>query len=810
MRVLKFGGTSVGDAERIKNVTRIIQSSLADDLSIIIVVSAIGKTTDQLIEMSQHASGGDNRYATLLEKLENTHLKLVQHLIPVKKQSSVLAEIKQKFNELDDILHGVFLIRECTERSLDLIMSFGERLSAYLISECLKNQQINAEFMDAREIIKTDDQFGKARVDFVKTNRLIKESFKEKKITVVTGFIASNESGVTTTLGRSGSDYTAAIIGSALKVEVIEIWSDADGVMTADPRKVKEAFSIEQMSYNEAMEMTHFGASIIHPPTMQPAMKAGIPIKIRNTFNPEFKGTLITKKSKKNGYKIRGISSIDDIALLRLEGSGLIGVRGVSMRLFGALAQQNINVILITQASSEHSICIAVNPGDTQKAKKSVDQEFELERKVGQVNEIIIENEKSIVAIVGENMQHSPGVSGLLFDSLGKAGINVVAIAQGSSELNVSVVIDRQNENRALKVIHQAFFGGQIKTLHLFLVGTGLIGGCLLKQIKEQQDALKKRGVHLKIIGLANRSRMIIQEEIELKKWEEALQKGEKMDLQKWMETLKNLHLPHRVMIDCTADEKVGDYYEDLLKHKIAIVTPNKKAASGDYQRYQAIQSASRDANTPYLYEVNVGAGLPVISTLKDLINTGDEIIKIEAVLSGTLSYIFNTFDGSIPFSQVVRSAQEKGYTEPDPRDDLNGMDVARKILILARETGKPLELKEVMVENLSPAPAQKAGSINEYFKKLAEFDQEFEALLHQAKEEKKALRYIASFEKGKAKVELKKVDQNHPFFNLSGSDNIVSFTTKRYHQTPLVIKGPGAGAEVTAAGVFAEILRLA
>lgn len=806
MRILKFGGTSVGSPENILQAIKIIKKTEKQHSHIAVVVSAFSKVTDKLIETATIAAKGNKEYKKLFAELEKRHLEATKILVK-KNQPQVLKNIKNTLSELESLLNGIFLIKEISNRTLDLIMSFGERLSAYIISSA-----INAEFLDSRNLVKTDENFGYAKVDFHKTNKNTQDYFsKHTKLQIITGFIGSTENNETTTLGRGGSDYSAAIIGAALNAEEIEIWTDVDGIMTADPRKVKKAFSIDNISYVEAVEMSHFGAKVIHPPTMIPAMNKNIPISIRNTMNPEFPGSIISKKSN-NKFPIKGISSINDIALMRVQGSGMIGVPGVSKRLFGALSNEKMNIILITQASSEHSICFAVEPKVAERARKVIEEEFSTEIRNKQIDPVLIEKDLSIIAVVGENMRHTPGIAGKVFSALGKNGINISAIAQGSSELNISAVIQKTNEDKALNAIHDAFFLSGTKTLNIFLIGPGQTGSTLLKQIMDQNDFLQKhQSLEIKIIAIANSQKMSFKESgINLKEWKETLGKGPKMEPEEFVTEMIRLNLPNSVFVDCTANEEITKQYEKILQHSISIVTPNKKANSGDLKTYHRLKKAAQKSNVKFLYETNVGAGLPVISTLNDLMYSGDKIIKIEAVVSGTLSYIFNSFNSERKFSDIVKEAQAKGYTEPDPRDDLNGIDVARKLLILGRESGLPMEMNDINVENLIPPDCRKTKSIDDFFNKLKNHNKDFEHKRIEASKNHQKLCYIGKIENGKASVKLEKVDSSHPFYSLSGSDNIISFTTNHYMERPLVVKGPGAGAEVTAAGVFADIIRIA
>lgn len=807
MHILKFGGTSVGSPEIIKKVIKIIKETEKKEGRIAVVVSAFSKVTDKLIEVGTLAAKGDKNYKKIFEEIKERHLSAVRELVSRQKPEKTLKNVRDVMEELEDLLHGVFLIKEISKRTLDLIMSFGERLSAYIISEAM-----DVEFLDARKIVKTDEDFGSAKVNFSKTNENIREYFKNhKKLQIITGFIGSTDNNETSTLGRGGSDYSAAIFGAALNVKEIEIWTDVDGIMTADPRKVKKAFPIDNISYVEAMEMSHFGAKVIHPPTMQPALDKNIPIRIKNTMNPKFPGSVISKKNDSK-FPIKGISSISDIALLLVQGSGMVGVPGVSKRLFGALSREKINIILITQASSEHSICFAIEPKSAEKAKQLIEEEFDLEIKNNQIDPITIEKDFSILAIVGENMRHTKGIAGKVFSALAKNGINISAIAQGSSELNISVVIAKTDETKALNAIHDAFFLSGTKTLNIFLVGSGLIGSTLLKQLHAQSNFLRKnQSMEIKVVAITNSRKMIFNSEgLNITDWQKELDQGQKMDFEKFFNQMIDLNLPNSIFVDCTANENIANNYEKILTKSISIVTPNKKANSGTFKIYENLKKAAKKYNVKFLYETNVGAGLPVIGTLNDLLLSGEKILKIEAVLSGTLSYIFNSLDGKKSFSEVVKEAREKGYTEPDPRDDLNGLDVARKILILGRETGLPLEMKDVEIENLVPEDCRQTKSIDEFFKNLKKHDAEFEKNRLKAAKNHKKLCYIAMLEHDKAKINLKEIDQNHPFYSLSGSDNIISFTTNHYLNRPLVIKGPGAGADVTAAGVFADIIRIA
>jgi aspartokinase/homoserine dehydrogenase 1 len=813
MKILKFGGSSVGSPDRIKNAAAIIIDAYNADKNIAVVVSAYQGVTDELIRLSNLAASGNESYKDDFKVLCDKHINFAKELLPLNKQSIVLANIKVWLNDLQDILHGVFLVGEYSKRMLDYVMSFGERFSAYTINAYISTLNVPTEFLDTRELIKCDEAWGGAKVDFKISNQKISEYFENcKNLPVATGFIASTSKNDTITLGRGGSDYTAAIIGAALNCKEIEIWTDVDGVMTADPRKVPKAFYIPALTYQEIMELSHFGAKVVYPPTIQPALDANIPVSIKNTFNPKFIGSRISDSVSGHKYLITGISSIEAIALLRLEGSGMVGVAGVSMRLFAALAKKEISVILITQASSEHTICFAVLPDFAEEAKNAIEKEFALEVSLHMIEPVSVEKDVSIVSIVGENMRKMPGISAKLFRALGNNGINVIAIAQGSSELNISVVVNKNNEKKALNALHDEFFFTENKTLNLFIAGTGLIGSTLLKQISSHEAQLKKEhNLELKVTGLINsRKALIGTEKIDISNTQDTLTSSDKIAATDFVDSMIKLNLPNSVFVDCTASEEVIKYYEKILDNSIAIVTPNKKAQTRSLDIYKALKQTARKRSVPFLFETSVGAGLPVISTLNDLIKSGDQVIKIEAVLSGTLSYIFNSFDGSKPFSEVVMEAKEKGYTEPDPRDDLCGLDFARKLLILARESGINLEQSDVKVENLVPERCRDAKTIEEFFTKLKNEDSYFGDKVSKAKASNKKLCYIGQIEGNTAAVSLIEVDASHPFSSLSGSDNIISFTTQRYNQRPLVVKGPGAGAEVTAAGVFADIIRVA
>ncbi len=813
MRVLKFGGSSVAKPERIRQIIEILKDYYKKGDKFTVVFSAFGGVTDSLIEMSKTAENADDTYTEMVQAFSQRHIDAAKELLKGKRLKDALKDLDENHQILQNLLYGIYLVREASPRTMDYVLSFGERNSAYIIAHALNEEGINASYLDARKVIKTDKNFGSAKVDFELTYEKIKEYYSSRpEVQITTGFIASAKGGLTTTLGRGGSDYTASLLAAGLNAKHVEIWTDVNGVLTADPRKVKKAFTIPTMTYAEAMEMSHFGAKVIYPPTLQPALKKGIPIYIKNTFNPSFTGTYISEKSDPDGHAVKGISSISHVALLTLSGGGLFGVPGIAARLFNSLAQAGINIILITQGSSEHSISFAIQPQFANKAKKKVEKEFEYEIQMGIVEPVKVEDDLSVIAIIGENMRYRPGISGRLFNALGNNGINAVAIAQGSSELNVSVVIHRADESKALNALHEAFFLSETRELHIFMVGVGLIGGTLIKQIKEQAQFLKEnQSIEIKFVGLSNSKKMLFDTDgIDLKNWKKKLMASkEEANMSIFIDKMKNLNLSNTIFIDNTANTGIANHYESILDASISISTPNKIATSSSYLKYQRLKTIAKKRGVQFMYETNVGAGLPVISTLRDLINSGDRILKIEGVLSGSLSFIFNNFNEGVQFSDIVKKAKKLGYTEPDPRVDLNGIDVRRKIIILARETGLPLEATDVKIENILPKACREAETVDDFFKEVEKANATFEKKRAKAASKGKVLRMIASLDKGKASIGLKEVDDSHPFYSLSGSDNMIVFTTERYKERPLVVRGPGAGAEVTAAGVFAEIITI-
>lgn len=817
MQVLKFGGTSVANAENINKVVAIVQRALEKDKTIV-VVSALGGITDSLLAAGQLASAGDEQYKEKLQQIEQRHLDAVKALVPVTKQSAVLSLVKKHCNEIEDICNGVYLLRELSAQTKDRIMSYGELLSSQIIAYRFEVLGTEAEWKDSRELIKTNSNFGNAVVDFNSTHQQFKQYFSSssKKLFVLPGFIASNEKGVTTTLGRGGSDYTAAIAGAAMDAKLVEIWTDVSGMMTADPRLVQNAKIIPDVSYQEAMELSHFGAKVIYPPTIQPVMKKNIPVWIKNTFAPGDYGTLIEKEVKKNGSSVRGISSMNKIALLSLEGSGMVGIPGFSKRLFEALANESINVILITQSSSEHSICVAVDDTNVDKAKLAVDKAFSYEIETGKLEPLYVEKDQSILALVGDNMKSHPGIAGKMFHALGRNGVNIRAIAQGSSERNISAVISTQDVRKAINVLHEEFFETTYKQVNLFITGVGNVGSKLLAQLQQQKSYLQQHlRLQVNVAGIANSKKMLFNDEgIDLSDWKTSLQSAEAMNLQVFVDTIKSKNLRNSVFVDVTANDEVAGVYEQLLAKSISVVACNKVAASSSYANYKKLKDRASEFNCQFLFETNVGAGLPVIGTLNDLLRTGDKVNRIEAVLSGTLNFVFNNYDGKRNFSEVVKQAQEEGYTEPDPRLDLSGTDVMRKIMILAREAGDKIEMKDIVNNSFLPESCMK-GSVNDFYKAMISEEAYFKAIYEKAASEGKKLKFVASYEaaangKGKASVGLQPIDPAHNLYHLYGKDNIVLFYTNRYPEQPLVVKGAGAGAEVTASGVFADIMRAA
>jgi aspartokinase/homoserine dehydrogenase 1 len=812
MKTLKFGGTSVANAQNIKLVIYIV-SQKAKENKLAVVVSALSGVTDMLINASQQAASKNESYKTSIEEIKQKHFDAISDLVENANQNQLLIKINSQINQLQTLLDGCFLLGELSPRTADAIAGFGELLSSQIIATALQQTIPNSNFKDSRELIKTNSNFGKATVDFDVTNKLIADYFASNKSQVVLlpGFIASSEDGNTTTLGRGGSDYTAAIIANGVNAESLEIWTDVNGMFTANPKVVKQAQPIETISYQEAMELSHFGAKVLYPPTIQPVLNAAIPIWIKNTFEPDAFGTLISNNPDGNANPIKGISHIDKIALLTLEGSGMIGVAGSSKRLFEVLSQKNINVIFITQASSEHSICIGIQNSDADNAKIAIDKTFELEIAQKKIDPCIVEKDLCIVALVGESMKNHQGLSGKMFSTLGKNNVNIRAIAQGASERNISVVINEKDVKKALNTLHERFFEDNTKQLNLFVMGVGNVGEKFIDQINQQKKFLKENlKINVRVIALSNSKKMIFDEEgISLKNWKSSLENGTSANISEFISNTIALNLRNSIFVDITANSDVAAIYEQFLRNSIAVVTCNKIACSSKFENYKRLKELSRKYNAPFLFETNVGAGLPIIDTLKLLIASGDKVNRINAVLSGSLNFIFNNFSENYNFHDVVKEAGVQGFTEPDPKIDLSGVDVARKILILIRESGYPMEMEHI--ENISFLPKECMETTNneDFFKSLTNNSAHFEKLLAEAKAKNSRLKFVASFENGKANVGLQFIPQESPFYNLEGKDNIVQFYTDRYVDQPLLIKGAGAGAAVTASGIFADVIRI-
>lgn len=812
MRVLKFGGTSVANADNIKLAIAIITNK-AEKEPLAVVVSALSKVTDLLQLAASKAAQNDESFRDIVLEIEKKHLDTLKQLIPVSEQSALLSHIKRIINHLETLLDGCFLLGELSPRTADTILSFGELLSSFIIAEALKQNLKNSSYKDSRELIKTNATFGKASVNFEVSNRLIQDYFatNDSKVVLLPGFIGATEDGITTTLGRGGSDYSAAILASALAVDELEIWTDVNGMYTANPKLVKQAQPIATISYQEAMELSHFGAKVLYPPTIQPVLRKNIPILIKNTFEPEAEGTFISNTIAANGSPVKGISHIDNITLITLEGSGMIGVAGSSKRLFEVLSNENINVIFITQASSEHSICIGILNSDAENAEIAINKAFEIEITQNKVEPCIVEKNLCIIALVGENMKNHQGLSGRMFSTLGKNNVNIRAIAQGASERNISVVINERDVKKALNTLHENFFEENTKQLNLFVMGVGNVGEKFMEQIHQQKKFLKENlKINLRVIAVSNSRNMYFDEEgMSLKEWASLLATGEPANAEAFIAKVKELNLRNSIFVDITANESVSKLYEQFLRQNVAVVTCNKIACSSAYANYQNLKNLSRKYNAPFLFETNVGAGLPIIDTVKNLIASGDKVHKIQAVLSGSLNFIFNNFGPNYSFHDVVKEAGVQGFTEPDPKIDLSGVDVARKILILIRESGYQMEIEDI--ENLSflPDECMKTNNNDDFFKSLLTNASHFEQLLKEANEKESRLKFVAQFENGKANVGLQFIAKDHPFYNLEGKDNIVLFYTDRYVDQPLLIKGAGAGAAVTASGIFADVIRI-
>ena len=805
---MKFGGTSVGSVNSMLNVKKIVES--VDD-KVIVVVSALGGITDKLIKTSRMASEGDSGYEKEMKEIVNRHIEMVYTVIPAGQKRELLLDcVNELLNELKDIFQGIYLIRDLSPKTSATIVSYGERLSSIIVATLING----AQWFDSRQFIKTEKKHNKNILDAELTNKLVCETFKEiPEVSLVPGFISSDKTtGEVTNLGRGGSDYTASILAAALDADVLEIWTDVDGFMTADPRVISSAYSINELSYVEAMELCNFGAKVVYPPTIYPVCHKNIPILVKNTFNPEAAGTIIKQEASDSSKAIKGISSINDTCLITMTGLGMVGVIGVNHRIFKTLAENGISVFLVSQASSENSTSIGVRNEDASLACEVLNEEFAKEIEMGEISPMKAESGLATVAIVGENMKHTPGIAGKLFGTLGRNGINVIACAQGASETNISFVVDGASLRKTLNVIHDSFFLSEYQVLNLFICGVGTVGSSLIEQIHGQQERLKsERGLCLKVVGIANGHKAIFSRNgVDLENFRKDLEeKGMASSPQVLHDEIIGMNIFNSVFVDCTANNDIAGLYKEFLSHNIAVVAANKIAASSDYENYAELKHIARQRGVKFLFETNVGAGLPVINTINDLINSGDKILKIEAVLSGTLNFIFNKISAKVPFSETVRLAKEDGYSDPDPRIDLSGKDVVRKLVILAREAGYRLNQEDVEKRLFIPNELFE-GTIEQFWKKLPSLDAGFEERRQVLEKEGKRWRFVARLENGRAEVRLEEVDHNHPFYELEGSNNIILITTERYNEYPMLIQGYGAGAGVTAAGVFADIMSIA
>lgn len=809
MKVLKFGGTSVGSVKSILSLKHIVEKE-AESQPIIVVVSALGGITDKLIATAHLALQGDEGWRNEFEAMVSRHHKMIDTIITdTKKRENLFNIVDGMFEQLRSIYYGVFLIHDLSEKTLDAIVSYGERLSSNIVATLISK----AKWFDARDFIMTERKNGKHTLDSEMTARLVRKVFHDlPRISLVPGFISRDKSsGETTNLGRGGSDYTAAIIAAALDASILEIWTDVDGFMTADPRVIKTAYTINELSYIEAMELCNFGAKVIYPPTIYPVCVRNIPIKVKNTFNPSNKGTIIKNKIANDSKPIKGISSISGTTLITVTGLSMVGVIGVNRRIFTALANNGISVFMVSQASSENSTSIGVRDEDARSAVSVLDKEFAKEIETGAMFPMHAESGLATIAVVGENMKHTPGIAGKLFGTLGRSGISVIACAQGASETNISFVVDGRFLRKALNVIHDSFFLSEYKVLNLFICGVGTVGGKLIEQIRDQYEKLKvDRGLKLNVVGIASSKKAIFNRDgIELENYREQLNKSNDSNNSQLLKEVIGMNIFNSVFVDCTASKEVASFYQLLLEHNVSVVAANKIAASSDYQSYLKLKRTALERGVKFLFETNVGAGLPIIGTINDLINSGDKILKIEAVLSGTLNFIFNEISADVPFSETVHRAKEQGYSEPDPRIDLSGTDVIRKLVILAREAGYKVEQDDVE-KNLFIPSSYFSGSVENFWEKLPMLDAEFEERRKKLEADGKHWRFVATMDHGKTSVSLKAVDRNHPFYNLEGSNNIVLLTTERYKEYPMLIQGYGAGASVTAAGVFANIMSIA
>lgn len=807
MKVMKFGGTSVGSVDSILSVKRIVE---AQQEPVIVVVSALGGITDQLIRTGKMAVEGDPLYQKSFWEIAQRHEDMINAVIEDGKvRRALLAIVHDLLEELRSIYQGVYLIHDLSPKTLAAIVSYGERISSRIVAALVKD----AEWYDSRSFIKTEVKGGKNCLATELTNRLVKDNWQSiPKVSLVGGFISSDaESGEVTNLGRGGSDYTASIIAAVLDAGVLEIWTDVDGFMTADPRVISTAYVIPELSYVEAMELCNFGAKVVYPPTIYPVCVKHIPILIKNTFNPEAPGSIIKDEVKTDSRIIKGISSIKGTSLITVAGLSMVGVIGVNRRIFTCLADNGISVFLVSQASSENSTSIGVRDEDAEEACRVLNAEFAKEIEDGAMYAMRAEQGLATVAIVGENMKHTPGIAGKLFNALGRSGISVIACAQGASETNISFVISATHLRKALNVIHDSFFLSEYQVLNLFICGVGTVGGSLIEQIRHQQEKLMRElRLKLNVVGIASgHNAMFDRRGISLDNYREQLRDAAPSDIQRLHDEVIGMNIFNSVFVDCTASPDVAGLYRDFLDHNINVVAANKIAASGNYADYRELKKTAQLRGVKFLFETNVGAGLPIIRTINDLCNSGDRILRIEAVLSGTLNFIFNTISADVPFSRTVAMAQEEGYSEPDPRIDLSGKDVIRKLVILAREAGYEVSQEDVEVHPLLPQKLFE-GTLEEFWKNLPSLDAEFEKRRQKLEQEHKAWRYVAKYADGHACVSLEEFSKDHSFYVLEGSNNIVMLTTERYHKYPMLIQGYGAGASVTAAGVFADIMSLA